>query len=129
MLSQVRWLRVVIAAFLVEAGLMTMVPLAPLLGQDLMLKVVAPIACAVIPFIIVFFATRPLPAARAVHGLLIGIVATLMYFALVIGLSSIEEAVASYGSAALFAGVNALRIVSAMAGGYFAGRRAVPSAA
>jgi hypothetical protein len=129
MLSQIRWLRVLIAAFLVEAGLMAMVPLIPLVGQDLMLKVVAPIACVVIPFVVAFVATRPLPAARAVHGLLIGIVATGIYFALVIGLSSVEEAVASYGSVALFAGVNALRLVSAAAGGYVADRRAVSSAA
>jgi hypothetical protein len=128
MLSQVRWLRVVIAAFLVEAGLMAMVPLVPLLGQDLMLKVVAPIACLVVPFVVAFVATRPLPAARSLHGLLIGVVATAMYFALVIGFSSIAEAAASYGLP-LFLGVNALRIVSAAAGGYFADRRAIPSAA
>jgi hypothetical protein len=61
-----------------------------------------------------------------VHGLLIGIVATLMYFALVIGASSIAEASATYGTA-LFVIVNSLRIVSAVVGGYVASRR-VPGA-
>lgn len=128
MLSQVRWLRVVIAALLIEAGLMAMLPLVPLLGQDLVLKVVVPVACLVIPFVVAFVATRALATARALHGLLIGVVATGMYFALVAGVSSIAEASASYGLP-LFLGVNALRIVSAAAGGYFADRRAVPSAA
>jgi len=128
MLSQVRWLRVVIAAFVIEAGLMTMVPLIPLLGQDFVLKVIVPIACLVVPFVVAFIATRPLAAARGLHGLLIGIVATVIYFVLVAVASSIAEASASYGLP-LFFGVNALRIVSAAAGGYFADRRAVPSAA
>ena len=128
MLSQVRWLRVVIAAFLVEAGLMTMLPLVPLLGQDFVLKVVVPVACLVIPFVVAFVATRSLATTRVLHGLLIGVVATGMYFALVAGVSSIAEASASYGLP-LFLGVNALRIVSAAAGGYFADWRAVPNAA
>ena len=128
MLSQVRWLRVVIAAFLIEAGLMTMVPLIPLLGQDFVLKVVVPIACLVVPFVVTFVATRSLATTRVLHGLLIGVVATGVYFALVAGFSSIAEASASYGLP-LFLGVNALRIVSAAAGGYAADRRAIPSAA
>jgi hypothetical protein len=125
MLSQVRWLRVVIAAFLVEVGLaVTGLPLIPLLGEELVLRAVVPVLCLIVPFV----ATRPLPAARALHGLLIGVVATGMYFVLVVVASSIAEAAASYGLP-LFLGVNALRIVSAAAGGYFADRRAVPSAA
>lgn len=128
MLSQIRWLRVLIGAFAIEAGLMTMVPLIPLLGQDVVLEVVVPIACLVIPFVVAFVATRPLTTARVLNGLLIGVVATVIYFALVAGVSSIAEASASYGLP-LFLGVNALRIVSAAAGGYFADRRSVPSTA
>src|SRR5262245_35204045 len=128
MLSQVRWLRVVIGAFAIEAVLMAMVPLIPLLGQDFVLKVVVPIACVVVPFVVAFVATRPLTTARALHGLLMGVLATGIYFVLVAGASSIAEASASYGLP-LFLGVNALRIVSAAAGGYFANRRAAPSTA
>jgi hypothetical protein len=76
MLSQVRWLRVVIGAFAIEAVLMAMVPLIPLLGQDFVLKVVVPIACLVVPFVVAFVATRPLATARALHGLLMGLLAT-----------------------------------------------------
>jgi len=129
MISQARWLRVVIAAFLVEVGLAaTAIPFVLVIGQSAYFTAV-PILCVAVPFIVVWLATHKLAQARALHGLLIGIVATVMYFALVIGASSIAEAVASYGSMAMFVGVNVLRVIGAAAGGYAAGRRAVPSAA
>jgi hypothetical protein len=127
-MSNVRWWRVVIAAVLVEIGLIvTTLPLVPLLG-DQVFFVAVPIACAVVPFIVAWLATRKLTHAHALHGLLIGIVATLIYFALVVGGSSIAEAAATYGLG-LFVVVNLLRVASAVAGGYVAGRRlvAVPS--
>src|SRR5262245_36957147 len=130
MLSQVRWLRVVIAAFLIEVGLIvTTLPFILIIAQAIVFTVIVPLACLVVPFVVTFFSTRPLPAARALNGLLTGVVATIMYVALVLGTSSIAEAAASYGSMALLAGVNVLRIVSAAAGGYAADRRAIPSAA
>jgi hypothetical protein len=130
MIGQVRWLRVVIAAFLVEVGLAVLgLPLLAVVSEAVVFNVVVPILCIIVPFVVVWLATRKLPAARFLHGWLIGIVATLMYFGLVIGTSSIAEAAAAYGGMAMFAGVNALRIVSAAAGGYFADWRAVPSAA
>jgi hypothetical protein len=130
MIGQVRWLRVVIAAFLVELGLAVLgLPLLAVVSEAVVFNVVVPILCIIVPFVVVWLATRKLPAARFLHGWLIGIVATLMYFGLVIGTSSIAEAAAAYGGMAMFAGVNALRIVSAAAGGYFADWRAVPSAA
>jgi hypothetical protein len=129
MIKQVRWLRVVIAAFLVEVGLVvTTLPFLPLLGEDLVFRVVVPSACLVVPFIVAWLATRKLPGARVLHGWLIGAVATVMYFALVIGTSSIAEAAATYGLPMFFV-VNALRVVSAAAGGYASQRRASPSTA
>jgi hypothetical protein len=124
MIKQVRWPRVVLAAFLVEVGLIvTALPFLLLIAEELVFRAVVPVACLVVPFVVAWLATRKLPNARALHGWLIGIVATVMYFALVIGTSSITEAVASCGSMALFVGVNALRVVSAAAGGYAADRR------
>jgi hypothetical protein len=123
---QIRWARVVIAALLVEVGLVvTALPFVPLIG-DQAFFVVVPIACVVVPFVVVWLATRKLGSGHVVHGLLIGVVATLMYFALVIGTSSIAEAAATYGTS-LFVIVNALRLLSAVAGGYAASRR--PAAA
>ena len=130
MLSQVRWLRVVVAAFLIEVGLIvTTLPFILIIAQAVVFKAIVPLACLVVPFVVTFFSTRPLTSARALNGFVTGVVATVMYFALVLGTSSLAEAVASYGSVALLAGVNVLRIVSATAGGYAADRRAIPSAA
>ena len=128
MLSQVRWLRVLIAAILIEVGLfVTGLPLLRLIG-DVVLMTVVPVLCVVVPFVVAWFATRKLPGARVLHGALMGIGATAMYFVLVVVTASIAEASAAYGLP-LFIGVNALRIVSAAAGGYAADRRAIPSAA
>jgi len=130
MFEQVRWLRVVITAFLIEVGLIvTTLPFVPLVGEALVFSLVVPAACIVVPFVVTFFAMRPLPAARALNGLLTGLVATVMYCVLVVGSSSVDETIAAYGSLAMVAGVNVLRIASATAGGYFADRRAVPNAA
>ena len=129
MINQVHWLRVVIAAFIVEVGLaVTAIPFVLLIGPPAYVTAV-PIVCVIVPFVVVWFATRKLPGARVPHGLLIGIVATVLYFALVIGASSIAEAVASYGSVAMLAVVNVLRVAGAVAGGYAADRRAAASAA
>jgi lipopolysaccharide export LptBFGC system permease protein LptF len=129
MIKNVRWLRVVIAAFLVEVGLVvTTLPFIPILGEELVFQAVVPSACLVVPFIVAWLATRKLPSGRVLHGLLIGVVATIMYFALVIGSSSIAEAAATYG-VPLFIAVNALRMVSAAAGGYVSARGTAPSTA
>ena len=130
MLSQVRWLRAVVVAFLIEVGLIvTTLPFILIIAQAVVFKVIVPLACIVVPFVVTFIATRPLPSGRALNGFVTGVIATVMYFALVLGTSSIAEAAASYGSLALLAGVNLLRIASATAGGYAADRRALPSAA
>jgi hypothetical protein len=121
MVAQVRWLRVLILAFLVEAGLLaTTIPFVPLLGERVLLTIV-PIMCVIVPFVIVLLGTRKLESAHVLHGFWIGVVAQLMYFALVIVASSIPEAVASYGLP-LFVGVNALRFAACVAGGHAASR-------
>jgi hypothetical protein len=129
MIKQIRWLRVLIAALLVEVGLgVAALPLLAVLSEQVVFRVVVPVVCVIVPFVVAFFATRPLPAARVLHGWLIGGAATALYFALVLGASSLEEASASYGLP-LFIVVNALRIASAAAGGYAAERRAAALAA
>jgi hypothetical protein len=128
MINQIRWLRVVIAGFLVEVGLaVTGIPLVLLIGETAYVTAV-PIACVVVPFVVAWLATRHLPGARVLNALMIGIVATALYFVLVMVASSIAEASATYGLP-LFIVVNALRIVSAAAGGYAADRGAAPSPA
>ena len=127
-MSSIRWLRVVIAAFIVELGLVvTTVPFFLLIG-DRVFAMAVPVACLVVPFIVAWFATRKLPARRLLHGVLIGVAATLVYFLLVIGTGTVAEAVGSYGLP-LFIVVNALRVLSAAAGGYAAERSAAPISA
>lgn len=127
-MNQIRWLRVVIAAFIVEVGLVvTTVPFLLLIGEQAFVTAV-PVACLVVPFVVAWLAVRRLPAARLLHGVLIGVAATLMYFALVIGTASIAEAAAAYG-VPLFIVVNALRVLSAAAGGYAAERSTAPTGA
>jgi hypothetical protein len=129
MLSQVRWLRVVVAAFLIEVALIVFtLPFILIVAEAVVYKAIVPVACVVVPFVVTFIATRPLPAARALNGFVTGVVATVMYFALVVSASSIAEASMVYGLP-LFFGVNLLRIASASAGGYAADRRTIPSAA
>jgi hypothetical protein len=108
----------------VEVGLLvTALPFVPLLGERTAFTIVVPIACAIVPFVIVLIGTRKLATAHVLHGFWIGIVAMLMYFVLVVVASSIPEAVASYGLP-LFVGVNALRLVACIAGGHAASRAA-----
>jgi hypothetical protein len=127
--KQIRWVRVLVAALLVEVGLgVTALPFLAVLSEQVVFQIIVPAACLVVPFVVAYFATRPLPAARVLHGWLIGIVATALYFGLVLGASSLEEATGSYGLP-LFIVVNLLRIVSAAAGGYAAERRAQAPAA
>ncbi|HEY9181622.1 MAG TPA: hypothetical protein VIQ99_00395 [Gammaproteobacteria bacterium] len=122
MVAQIRWLRVVILAFLVEAGLLvTALPFVPLLGERVTFTIVVPIACAIVPFVIVFFGTRKLESGHVPNAFWIGVIAMVMYFALVVTASSIPEAAASYG-VPLFVGVNAIRFVSCLAGGHAASR-------
>lgn len=124
-MTSIRWLRVVIAAFIVELGLVvTTVPFLLLIG-DRVFATAVPVACLVVPFVVAWLATRKLPARRLLHGVLIGAVATLFYFVLVIGTGSVAEAVGSYGLP-LFIVVNAVRVLSAAAGGYAAERGAAP---
>jgi hypothetical protein len=129
MLKQIRWLRVLIAAFLVEVGLgVAALPFLAVFSEQVVFQIIVPAACLAVPFVVAYFATRPLSAARVLHGWLIGIVATMLYFGLVLGASSLEEATGSYGLP-LFIVVNLLRIFSAAAGGYAAERRRAPAQA
>jgi hypothetical protein len=122
MVAQVRWLRVVILAFLVEAGLIVAtLPFVPLLGERTTFLIVVPIMCVIVPFVIVMLGTRKLESGHVLHGFWVGVVAMAMYFVLVIVASSIPEAIAAYGLP-LFVGVNALRLAACVAGGHAASR-------
>jgi hypothetical protein len=114
---------VILGAFLIEVGLIvTTIPFVFTLGDTAFL-IAVPIACLVVPFVIARWLCRKIESGFALHGMLMGIVATVMYFGLIYGSGgSIASAVETYGFV-MFVVVNILRIVSAVAGGAAAGKR------
>ena len=75
MLSQVRWLRAVVAAFLIEVCLIVFtLPFILIIAEAVVFKAIVPLACLVVPFVVTFFSTRPLPAARGLNGFVTGVV-------------------------------------------------------
>jgi hypothetical protein len=53
MLKQVRWLRVLLAAFLVEVGLgVTALPFLAVFSGQVVFQIIVPAACLVVPFVL-----------------------------------------------------------------------------
>jgi hypothetical protein len=111
-----RWGRIVGLAFALEAALfVTLVPLQPLISQRLWFVAVT-IGCALFGCLAGRFAARGLTSRAVLHGLLVGILATIIYIGLCLaGPGGIAAAVAVYG-APLYVSLNVLRIVSCAAG-------------
>jgi hypothetical protein len=69
---------------------------------------------------------RTVASGFVLHGALLGVVATLIYFGLIISQSgSITPVIDAYGPVSFFL-ANALKILGCVAGAYVAGRRRVP---
>jgi hypothetical protein len=111
-----RWGRIVGLAFALEAALFaTLVPLQPLLPLRVWFGVVA-IGCALLGYIAGRLVARGLTSRAALHGLLVGVLATIIYLVLnILGPGGLSAAVDAYG-APLFVLVNALRIIGCIAG-------------
>ena len=110
------WGRIVGLAFALEAALFaSLVPLLSLLSQRILFAVIAA-GCAVYGFIAGRLVRRGLASGRMLHGMLVGVLATIIYLVIcAVGPGGIPAAVAFYG-AALFISLNALRIVASTAG-------------
>jgi hypothetical protein len=119
---RIHWIRVLVAAVLLEAALVVIT-----LGISLFVPV-----SAILPFVppVVFVVSFPFGmwVARkpiggfVLHGTLVGVVATLIYFAIVIAqLGSLRPAIEAYGPVSFFL-ANALKILGCVAGAYAAGR-------
>ena len=120
---KIRWARIVIGAFLLEAALfVTLIPIQLVFGYQVFFAAV-PIGCAVLGFLFGFWVVRKVPSQFVLHGALVGILATLLYLGLcMMGPGSLPAAVAVYGLI-LFMVVNALRIIGTVAAGFFEQRR------
>jgi hypothetical protein len=126
---RIHWFRVLLGGLLIEVVLaIVLVGGFALAGVDLASGVstasalIIGVGCFAAAFLIVLWLGRAIQSHLVLHGGLMGLVATLIYLALVAGSGQMSTAVAAYGPAT-FLTVNALRIVGAMCGGVACERR------
>ena len=109
----IRWLRVLLAGFLAEVSVIAIVlPIALLFGKNT-LPYSAPAASLLACFLFAAWAFRRLASRFVLHGILVGVVSTLIYVAL--------TRAAPEPPAYLFAHV--LKLLGGAAGGLVAARR------
>jgi hypothetical protein len=113
----VRWLRVVLGALLLEIVLL--VVLIPISFINMTLFVIAvPIGVFLFSYLVTRWLLRNVTSGRLVNGLLIGVVATAMYLGLVLMQpGGLAAAIAVYGVPMFYLG-QALRIAGCVAGSY-----------
>ena len=118
----IRWMRVVLGALLLEIALFAV--LVPISFVNLTLFLTAvPIGVFAFGYLVTRWLLRNLSTGLLLHGALIGTVATVMYFGLVLAQpGGIAAAVAAYG-APLFYFSQAMRIAGCVAGAMHEQRR------
>jgi len=111
--TRMLWWRVVLGGFLAEVLVFAaVIPVFRTLGQEAVLYV-APVASFVACFFLAWWASRKADGRFVVHGVLVGLVATLLYVALT---KAGPEPVA-------YLIAHGLKIVGGGLGGFVAGRR------
>src|SRR5215510_1357655 len=132
---RIHWSRVLLGGLLIEI-LLAIVLLGGFAAAGVDLAngvstasaVIIGIGCFVAAFLIVLWLGRGIPNHLALHGFLMGLVATLIYVGLVAGSGQMSTALAGYGPAT-FVAVNAARLVGGVLGGVASGRRKAVSPA
>jgi|SRR5215470_11822169 len=124
---RIYWIRVIVAAVLLEVGLVAItLGISPFVEVQAILPFVAPVVF-VVAFPFGMWVARKPVAGFVLHGTLVGVVATLIYFGIVIGqLGSLRPAIEAYGPVSFFL-ANALKILGCVAGSYATGRGRVPA--
>jgi hypothetical protein len=126
---RINWLRVLGGGFLIEVVLAIVliggfaaagVDLAK--GVSTVSAVIIGVGCFVGAFVVVAWLARGIDHQRAWNGLLMGVVATLLYLGLVAGSGQVAAALAAYGPAT-FVIVNGMRLLGALLGGIASERR------
>ena len=117
--ASLRYGRIIGGAFLLEFLLvLILVPIQPLMSLSTWIAVVM-VGVAVFSFGVSWLMFRRVPARRALHGCLMGVVATLIYVALCAAApGGIPAAIAIYGAPLYWFG-QLLRIGATTAGGMF----------
>ena len=119
---RIQWIRVVLTALALELVLFAV--LVPISFVNMAAFLVAvPIGVFVFAFLVTSWLLKPVVSAVLLHGVLVGVVATFMYFGLVAAQpGGIAAAVATYG-VLLFWFSQALRVAGCIAGSMFRRRR------
>ncbi len=111
--TRINWIRVLIGGFLAEASVFAIViPVFRISGRHALLYA-APSASLVIGFLFALWVGRRLQSRFVFHGMLVGVVATLLY----VGLTRARPEPFAYLVA------HGLKILGGAAGGAVAGRR------
>jgi putative membrane protein (TIGR04086 family) len=112
-LAKIHWGRILIGGFLAEATVIALVtPISLRYGQRPLLYA-APVASLVSCFLFALWVARRIEARFVLHGILIGVVATLIYVALTRGAPEPPAYLLAHG----------LKILGGAAGGLVAERR------
>jgi hypothetical protein len=126
---RINWLRVLGGGFLIEVVLaIVLIGGFSAAGVDLAKGVSIPsaviigVGCFAGAFVIVAWLSRGIADHRAWNGFLMGVVATLLYLALVAGSGQMATALAAYGPAT-FVIMNGMRLLGALLGGIASERR------
>jgi hypothetical protein len=119
----IRWGRVLLGGFLVEVVLFAItIPVFLLAGTQGIMAMVVP-ALFIVDFLFGYWVARKVQAHFALHGLLVGVVATLLYLGLNIAMSgSLTPVLEMYGSF-LFLLANGARLLGATLGAVLAQKR------
>lgn len=118
----IQWTRVVLTALILEVVLfVVLVPISVVNMKAFLIAV--PIGAFVCAFLVTSWLLRPVTRDVPLHGALVGVVATVMYFGLVaVEPGGLAAAVAVYG-VWLFWFCQALRIAGCIVGSMFRARR------
>ena len=122
---KIHWIRAFVAALLVEAVLVVItIPITRVVSMEAFVPFVGPV-CFVVAFPFGMWAVKKAESGFVLHGVLVGVIATLMYLGLVLQqLGSLAPVIALYGPFLFFL-ANALKILGCVTGAYAAGRRRV----
>lgn len=121
---KINWLRVLGGGFLIELVLVIVlvggfdaagVDLAR--GVSTVSAVIIGVGCFAVAFLVAAWLARGIEHQRAWNGLLMGVVATLLYIGLVAGSGQMAAALVSYGPAT-FIILNGMRLLGALLGGF-----------
>ena len=111
--KRIHWLRVLIGGFLAEAALVAVaIPVALKFGQGPLLYI-APAGSLVLCFLFGMWVGRGVESRFVLHGMLVGVVATLIY----VGLTRAQPEPFAYLLA------HGLKLLGGAAGGFIAGQR------